>query len=129
MKDQFIPYEEALGLNELGFNEPCLGYYNLVVDSSSLPLLKPVDTDFIHFRKLSEPLVKTPLYQQAFDWFRKRGYYFEIYPDNQQFILEAKEWYYIIKKGVVCTNDIKYYSYEEARLACLAKLIELIKSK
>jgi hypothetical protein len=56
-----------------------LGYYNLVVDSSSLPLLKPVDTDFIHFRKLSEPLVKTPLYQQAFDWlFKEFNVYLQI---------------------------------------------------
>ena len=29
MNKEFIPYEQALELKELGFNEVCLGYYNL----------------------------------------------------------------------------------------------------
>ena len=27
MKNEFIPYEQALQLKELGFNEQCFGYY------------------------------------------------------------------------------------------------------
>ena len=29
MKEQFVTYEIALSLKELGFNEKCLGYFNL----------------------------------------------------------------------------------------------------
>ena len=28
MNKEFIPYEQALVLKELGFDEPCFGYYN-----------------------------------------------------------------------------------------------------
>ena len=28
MNKEFIPYEQALELKELGFNEPCLAIYN-----------------------------------------------------------------------------------------------------
>ncbi len=28
MKNEFIPYEQALALKELGFNEGCLMWYN-----------------------------------------------------------------------------------------------------
>jgi hypothetical protein len=27
IEQEFVPYEEAFALKELGFNEPCLGYY------------------------------------------------------------------------------------------------------
>ena len=29
MKKEFIPYEQALKLKELGFDEPCFGYWNI----------------------------------------------------------------------------------------------------
>ena len=28
MNKEFIPYDQALALKELGFDEPCFGYYN-----------------------------------------------------------------------------------------------------
>jgi hypothetical protein len=28
MKNEFIPYEQALELKKLGFDEPCLAFYN-----------------------------------------------------------------------------------------------------
>jgi hypothetical protein len=28
MNKEFIPYEQALALKELGFDEPCLGFYD-----------------------------------------------------------------------------------------------------
>ena len=28
MREQFIPYEQALNLKELGFDEPCFATYN-----------------------------------------------------------------------------------------------------
>jgi hypothetical protein len=29
IEQEFIPYEQALALKELGFDEPCLFWYNL----------------------------------------------------------------------------------------------------
>lgn len=97
----FVSYELAKILKEKGFNEPCLAYYNPVVDTTGSPMLKPVDTDFIVYRDVSEPCVKAPLYQQVVDWFREKYkidieltksddfeyiYYFSYYTSNNEFV-------------------------------------------
>ena len=64
MKNYFVNYRQALALNEIGFDEKCFGYYN------SDKELRPVDTDFINFREVSEPSLKAPLKSQVFEWFR-----------------------------------------------------------
>ena len=120
MNKEFIPYEQALELKELGFDEPCFGWF-----ASDKTLVKEVikKTDF----------TLAPLYQQAFRWFRKNhGLYSSIifkksYPDNH---VTGLEWYIIIcgGDGVLFDTD-GTYTYEEAELACLIKLIEIVKAK
>jgi hypothetical protein len=61
----------------------------------------------------------TPLYQQAFRWFREKyGYYYPIHrtTNNTNQILYSIGPY---------AGD--YFTYEEAELACLRKLIEIVK--
>ena len=60
---EFIPYEQALELKELGFNEPCFGYWNIdpYLPKPTFNLVKPFDHEWC---------VPAPLYQQAFRWFR-----------------------------------------------------------
>lgn len=66
MKKQFVPYDLALKLKELGFDEECLAYYRnpKLFQLFNLEKYKGVNqiltkTDY----------VKAPLWQQAFDWF------------------------------------------------------------
>ena len=63
MEKQFVPYELAIRLKELGFNEECLRHYEnddeALYESSSY--LKNSD--------LTEYETSAPLWQQAFDWF------------------------------------------------------------
>src|SRR5205809_372938 len=66
MKD-FIPYEEALALKALGFEDAHFGVYG---QSEGHWLFKVIGDKFdsvddIHF-------IKAPLYQQAFDFFREK---------------------------------------------------------
>jgi len=70
MTKEFIPYEEALALKELGFDEPCFGYFRK--DSKKLFLCDfEINNDFIRIHNYK---VIAPLYQQAFRWlFEKRG--------------------------------------------------------
>ena len=121
MKKEFIPYEQALSLKELGFDEPCFGYYSngeLVYDNHTNNYMQ-------RFR------YSAPLKSQAFRWFRKNhGLYSSIilkksYPDNH---VTGLEWYIIIcgGDGVLFDTD-GTYTYEEAELACLKKLIEIVK--
>jgi hypothetical protein len=86
MNKEFIPYEPALALKELGFNEPCLSYYfsdGIFNDASEEDdILYPGDPRFHSDTNssLSEYLedelkynaIAAPLYQQAFRWFREK---------------------------------------------------------
>ena len=68
MNKEFVPYEEALALKELGFDEPCFGYYepNKEFEYINWETFK----DFPYLAKNSEwqDLCGAPLYQQAFRW-------------------------------------------------------------
>ena len=63
MKNEFIPYEQALALKELGFDESC---YNQYTDGTlDLPCTKYDYPDCVES-------IPAPLYQQAFRWFREK---------------------------------------------------------
>jgi len=116
MKKEFITYEQALALKELGFDEPCFGYWKM----SGWLIEEKTRTDgYTH----ADQLCSASLFQQAFRWFREKyniisstrthfneEFFYEIYVDDMNEI----------------TSDY-YNTYEEAELACLNKLIELAK--
>jgi hypothetical protein len=121
MQKEFIPYEQALALKELGFDEPCFGYYepNKEFEYINWEAFK----DFPYLAKNSEwqDLCGAATYSQAFRWFREKyGYYYPIHrtTNNTNQVLYSIGPY---------AGD--YFTYEEAELACLKKLIEIVKSK
>ncbi len=62
MKNQFTPYEEALILKELGFNEESFGYYagnELITSINEI------------FKSTEILIISAPLYQQAFKFLRE----------------------------------------------------------
>ena len=125
MKD-FTLYPEAFELKQLGFDEPCLKFY------ATEKLVIGLDTDNGDTNsKLSQynPLfISAPTYTQAFRWFREkyklkcciiplvcgRGYS-DLYESR---IHQEKHSVSIIGN---------YKIYEEAELACLKELIEIVK--
>jgi hypothetical protein len=135
MEKEFIPYEQALALKELGFESPYpiggyqggkVFYYEngeLYYDS------RPMYSSDAHSGQ-----ILAPLYQQAFRWFREKynlfceiqidrttepKFCFDIFQyehfGNYEKI-EVKEWYL-------------YRTQEEVELECLKKLIEILKQK
>jgi len=117
MNKEFIPYAEALALEELGMT------YTL--DS---PVYMFYDNDTKKLDKLGA--LPTPLYQQAFRWFREKHDlpgWIESYPGDS--------YHYQIRNGYKEDGFQKYHidvnlkSQEEAELACLKKLIEIVKEK
>jgi hypothetical protein len=117
MKKEFLPYEQALALKELGFNKECLRIY---VNKSLA--VRPYDE--------SNEVINAPLYQQAFSWFREK---YNI--ESSIFTVEEKNKYSGSLKGNY-TNNFKHFgfidfydTYEEAQLECLKKLIEILKEK
>jgi len=66
MIKEFIPYEQALALKELGFDEKCfMTYYQ--PDNDKLQLV-----EFDEDETIGGYYTKAPLYQQAFRWFREK---------------------------------------------------------
>lgn len=104
MENEFVPYELAVKLKELGFDEPCFK----VVEGGPI--------DIFPYEKLN-----VPIYQQAFKFFREKyelghmingiGY--------ESFIMNIGGMQHIF-------NAFEFETYEEAELACLNKLIEIV---
>jgi len=114
LNKEFIPYEQALALKELGFDEPCLGYYTIYSDGE----VKLFTSDK-GFRNL-----ESPTFSQAFRWFREKyGYYISFFRTHDGnwgtdlWLLGAHK-----PKATVFGE-----TYEEAELACLRKSIEIVK--
>ena len=126
MEKEFIPYELALRMKNLGFDKPCIGYYT---SPTGLLLQQPTggNGEFVYY---------APLYQQAFRWFREK-YKLYCYPNP------TGSWRYTgIYRGedekgkhwVGSLRDISgiilfFNSFEEAELACLTKLIEIVEKE
>jgi len=141
---EFVPYQESLELKELGFDEPCFkmsehrkvceeqskpegcqlhnlhcGYPNCTIDQSITPI----------------PL---PTFSQAFRWFREKYGYSHSITQHEiiegqtdlLYIDESEEFQDIGWLARVEPDFIKIFkTYEEAELACLRKLIEIVKNK
>ena len=128
MEKEFVPYELAVKLKAIGFDEPCFKWY------SSMGKM-------LYSGKSNQPPLdhacSAPLFQQAFRWFREKNYYIaiNIYPttliSSEFFTIEIE---YINEKGMIewiddFTSNTQFDTYEEAELACLTKLIEIVESK
>ena len=129
MNKEFIPYEQALELKELGFDDVCLGYYHTTLSSSGIDLIiGKTPNRFYHLIRIPEDFdTLAPLYQQAFRWFRDRyGLDYEITSAGKKGEYHAFVDEYIYSNN---GNSPSIFSYEEAELACLKKLIIIIERK
>ena len=128
MEKEFTEYTEALALKELGFDEPCLDYFansnpqnSWTISYNSDDLHKPFES------------VARPTYSQAFRFFREK-YNIEVavacfYSNRLDIPYEERQYHcHVIRDGVTSKGP-KYKTYEEAELACLSKLIEIVKNK
>lgn len=116
MREQFVPYELALKLKELGFNEDYLGVW--MKDRSLVIKGEQLYDD-----------IKAPLWQQVFDWFRCQ---YSLHTEIRSYT--AERFTFVIQE---LKNTVKYIeygginntfkTYQEARQSCLLKLIELCK--
>ena len=122
MEKEFLPYDIALALKELGFDESCLNFY---FRGEVLIEMKATHT----FKEDSE-CIKAPLYQQSFRWFREK-YKIECYVNSYwKEIDSSKRTYYAnynYGSDIFYTITKEFETHEEAELECLKKLIEIVK--
>jgi hypothetical protein len=133
MKD-FTLHPEAFELKQLGFDEPCFTYYKNDQLSDILELVK--NSEMTNVNNESDDYISAPTYSQAFRWFREkynlRGF-IGFRPNVKMFDYHI---YDMSLSGLEYTKqrtmeefnkDPKVGTYEEAELACLKKLIEIVK--
>jgi hypothetical protein len=132
MENEFVPMNLALRIKELGFDEPCMAIYSNANPKTGLYTLKKYRLKLIKQASQKDKGVKAPTWHSAFDWFREKYeinvFYWrndltdkyrisEIKIGNKEISLEEK------------FEDKEYKFYEEAELAGLIKLIEIVESK
>jgi hypothetical protein len=120
MKNEFVIYEQALALKELGFDEPCFSFY-IDVDNFLYTNQKWLNYN------LNDKRISAPLYQQAFRWFReKHNLVFNFISYN---IVKPGEYHWSITWNDEAKASGIVKTYEEAEQACLDKLIEIVNDK
>ena len=107
MGKEFIPTQQASELKALGY--PKDGAFGL--------LYKETDMSAI-------------LYQQAFRWFREK-YDLHAYVDSMRLTTGETVYSYVIEitDGEESDDGKNWRTYEEAEIACLKKLIEIVKNE
>lgn len=114
MNKEFIPYEEALALKELGFNEECLIVY------SDKGELSPIQKHGVHNSNVPS-FATAPLYQQAFRWFREKHNIFAYVDPNYCYKIWVDDEFF--------EHSVDHHNYEEAELECIKQLIKIVKEK
>ena len=132
MNKEFVPHDAALAMKELGFDEDCFGFY-----------IKEANNQACGGDYPCNGTNSAPLYQQAFRWFREKygldGESTRYNLNNRESKIlgvDVKHIYLTMINGVardwedIELKDATYYAtYEEAELACLKKLIEIVNQK
>ena len=125
MEAEFVPYEQALELKELGFDEPCFAKY--FQQDGNTPFIQIGESEIEEAESAGDDVTfecNAPLYQQVFKWFREK------YKLPSWVYESLGEWYFKIVQNNYWIQHPKYFnSHEEAELECLKKLIEIVKEK
>ncbi len=132
IQDKFVPYQQSLDMKDLGFDDPCFATYFTVgawqIDCTEGALN-------LKSNEACEYSILAPLWQDALDWFREQhnleyqiqriangNYHALIHKNTDEYLDLLREC------DLICINEvIDVYTYEEARLETLEKLIQYVK--
>lgn len=121
MEKEFVPYDRSLRLKAIGFDKPCFGRYGEIDNLEFRFFKEPKSFDY----GVTSKTCLAPTFSQAFGWFREK---YELDSFIRKIIgTDGEKLYcYEIFKTKLSSS---YNSYEEAELACLDKLLEIVESK
>jgi hypothetical protein len=123
MTKEFVPYDRALKLKQLGFDETCISHYTAYGKFSN---------DYSAPRKYNSEFelgsyISAPTFSQAFRWFREEynqhSFIELVFEDEIRFDYVL----YVNEDEADCIDygDGPFETYEDAELALLDKLIEI----
>ncbi len=129
IQEQFVPYEIALKLKELGFDEECFGYYYDKTDN--------IQTSYsFHFNGKGERLandVNAPLFQQVIQWLREKyNIHIIVKSYNDEELNQI-----LYENDIIDVNDnwnefsdyTFYHTYQEALTQAIIESLKLIKNE
>ena len=131
MKNEFVTYEIALELKELGFDEPCFKAYDIkgVLQKCTSDYWDINSLNRINEATTSNLKVLAPTFSQCFRWFREK-YGLISYVHPLDLLQDTKKWCYEITNFESSWDeDSDLHTPEEAELACLLELINICKKK
>lgn len=126
MIKEFVNYEMALALKELGFDEPCFTYYYNITGKLRTNLSIDINNDMNYMLNKKLGITLAPTFSQAFRFFREK-YRLEgaIYRLNFKWASQV----FNIEISAYCFKHELFEKYEEAEINSLQKMIEIIKNK
>jgi hypothetical protein len=131
MNNEFVSYEIALKLKELGFDEPCFTYYYEINSNLRTHLVVDINNAWTYSGNTNFGFTLAPLYQQVFKWLRnKYGIDFSVLTTYSRYNENTiKQYSGVIDNKTMYTNVGFYDNYEEAELAGLQKMIKIIENQ
>jgi hypothetical protein len=141
MEREFVPYEASLRMKAIGFDEFCFAFYQIEY-TESMPTMVDDNEEYrlTGFRtcknsEIPEHYVSAPIFSQVFRWFREKNFYVSIntyHSVNEDkpfglsidYLHESGKWDYLDYRG-----ESDFETYEEAELAGLTKLIEIVETR
>lgn len=123
IEKEFVPYEQTIALKELGINQECYASYGPIGARNYKELT------YGHADYSIGNCIGAPTFSQAFRWFR------EEYKIDVCQLKSKNKYIFIVIYDF--TGEERYFeaekivenSHEEAELACLKKLIEIVKEQ
>jgi hypothetical protein len=125
MREEFVSFEVAVNLKNVGFDEPCIALYK----NKKLRYEIKDCNGIVDFYNEGGKVISylAPTFSQAFRFFREKYKMAIINPDwNNKFKYEIFNLH-LLNQGVLVTKS-GFETYEEAELACLQKMIEIVKN-
>jgi hypothetical protein len=136
MKEQFLDYRQAFHLKELGFDEPCFGYYE---SDETLQIIKhPSNQDnrnslFLDCNKTNNVKISAPTKWQCLKWFREKhglNYFIDCVGPKDGYQAFVDGYIYSSFLGEKCKDDYPIcFTYENAEIACIERMFELVRKK
>ena len=137
MEEQFVTYEIALKLKELGFDEKCFAIYDAYQDNRLVYLCEDGrnHSGTIKTNASMDFSCLAPLWQQVIDWLFDK--YKFIIIERRDYYRNYNGWYYEILKQEneidvpeeLYSHDFNFDTRFEAREAAILKAIELCKER
>ena len=127
----FIPYDLALELKDLGFDEPCFGFYGLSRDdykTIKLSIFQDLEQFTLPDLQHLDLTCDAPLFQQAFRFFREKyNFHYIVYKNIQ---IDGYGYKEVIQFPYMKQDENNIFkTFEDAELACIRKLIEITKEQ